>query len=301
MPDRGRPIEFGFFPVPYAAERAELIRRVKLVEELGYELVGIQDHPYQRRFLDTFTLLAWLAAFTNRIRFFSDVAHLPLRPPAMLAKQAASLDVLSEGRFELGLGAGSFSQASQAMGAPVGEGGEALAALEEAITLIRRFWDTPERGINHDGEHYRLGGVKAGPPPAHDVGIWVGGYGPKMLQLIGRVADGWVPTANILSKEELVAKQHAVDEAAEAAGRDPAAVRRLLNVGGLITNASTQEWLTGPAEHWIEELTSLAVEDGFDSFVFWPEEDHDTQLRAFAEVADQVRAEVASQRKEQAS
>ncbi len=156
------------------------------------------------------------------------------------------------------------------MGAPAREGGEALAALEEAISIIRRFCNTAERGIHHEGEHYRLDGVKAGPPPAHDIGIWVGGYGPKMLRLIGRLVDGRVPTANKLTRDELVGKQRTLDEAVESAGRDPDAVRRVLNVGGLITDGSTREWLTGPAEHWIDELTTLAVDDGFDTFVFWP-------------------------------
>ncbi|MDQ3973650.1 MAG: LLM class flavin-dependent oxidoreductase [Actinomycetota bacterium] len=296
MADSGRPVEFGFFPVPQAAGYADLVGHVRLAEELGYDLVGVQDHPYQRRYLDTFTLLAWLAAATERIRLFPDVAHLPLRPPAMLAKAAASLDVLSGGRFELGLGAGGFSRASQAMGAPRREGADALAALEEAIGIIRRFWQAPERGIHHDGQHYRLGGVKAGPPPAHDIDIWVGGYGPKMLRLVGRLADGWLPSSGYLSREDLEAKQEVVDAAAEEAGRDPAAIRRALNVGGMVTDGATEQWLTGPVEHWVEELTSLAVESGFDTFVFWPDEDPGAQLRAFAEVAGGVREAVSRAR-----
>ncbi len=117
-----------------------------------------------------------------------------------------------------------------------------------------------------------------------------------MLQLIGRVADGWVPSANYLPREELVAKQRALDEAAEAAGRDPASIRRVLNVGGLVTSGSSEGWLKGPVAHWVEELARLACEHGFDTFVFWPDEEEDSQLAAFAEVAEQVRAEVASHR-----
>src|SRR6266511_2780155 len=82
------------------------------------DLVGIQDHPYQRRFLDTLALIETLLAETRRVRVFPDVANLPLRPPATLAKEAASLDVLSGGRFELGLGAGAFWDAIEAMGGP---------------------------------------------------------------------------------------------------------------------------------------------------------------------------------------
>lgn len=285
MGARGRPLEFGYFPVPYAAAPVDLLRQVQLAEELGYDLVGIQDHPYQRRYLDTFTLLPWLVAHTERVRFFPDVAHLPLRPPAMLAKAVASIDVLSGGRIELGIGAGGFPEASQAMGAPARTGAEALAALEETIDILRRFWAVPERGLHHDGEHHRLGGVKAGPPPAHDIGIWIGGGGPRMLELTARLADGWIPPAiRYLGRDRLLAKQRELDRAAADAGRDPTAIRRVLNVSGRITDGPVEDEATGPVDHWVEYLAGFAAE-GFDTFVFWPDEDDDTQLRAFADVA----------------
>src|SRR5919197_2979755 len=125
--------ELGISLVPTASGAAETRAIVRRADELGLDLVGIQDHPYQRRFLDTFALLGTLLAETERIRAFPDVANLPLRGPAMLAKQAASLDVLSGGRFELGLGAGSLWEAIAAMGGPDRSPREALEALEEAI------------------------------------------------------------------------------------------------------------------------------------------------------------------------
>ena len=79
---------------------------MRAADEGGLPLVGIQDHPYQRHFFDTWSLIPTLLAETKRISFFTDVANLPLRPPAVMAKAAATLDVLSGGRFELGLGAG---------------------------------------------------------------------------------------------------------------------------------------------------------------------------------------------------
>ena len=89
------------------AEPPDLAARVtKAADRAGLDLVGIQDHPYQRRFLDTWTLISTLVPVTEHIRLFPDVANLPLRPPAMLAKAAASLDVLSAGRVEMGLGRG---------------------------------------------------------------------------------------------------------------------------------------------------------------------------------------------------
>ena len=118
MPDAGLPVRFGWFLVPDAADPKSLVRDAHLAERAGVDLIGIQDHPYQRRYLDTFSLLAALATATERVRLFPDVACLPLRHPAMLAKAAASVDLLSDGRFELGLGAGAFWDAIAAMGGP---------------------------------------------------------------------------------------------------------------------------------------------------------------------------------------
>src|SRR5215218_824336 len=131
---------FGIFPTPNADDRDQLVDQVLLAERLGLDLVGIQDHPYQRRFLDTFSVIPYLAARTERIRFFPDVANLPLRQPAVMAKAAASIDLLSGGRFELGLGAGAFWEGIDAMGGPARTGPESVAALEEAIAVIRLMW-----------------------------------------------------------------------------------------------------------------------------------------------------------------
>src|SRR5256884_9917411 len=138
--DDGRPIDFGYSIIPNASESPSLAGTARLADELGFDLLGIQDHPYQWRFLDTWTLISVLAAQTSRIRLFPDVANLPLRPPAVLAKAAASVDLLSGGRFELGLGAGGFWDAIAAMGGPRRSPGEAVDALEEAIAVMRLMW-----------------------------------------------------------------------------------------------------------------------------------------------------------------
>src|SRR5256885_7202152 len=115
--DYGQPVQFGVFVTPVATE--DPMRQAIAADELGFDLIGIQDHPYQRRFFDTWTLLTAIATQTGRVRIFPDVANLPLRPPAVLAKAAATLDLISGGRFELGLGAGGFWEAIEAMGEPV--------------------------------------------------------------------------------------------------------------------------------------------------------------------------------------
>src|SRR6059058_3260812 len=197
-------VEFGIFPVPNAADADDLLEHVLAAERAGLDLVGIQDHPYQRRFLDTWSLISFLAARTERIRFFPDVANLPLRSPAVMAKAAATIDLLSNGRFELGLGAGAFWEAIGAMGGPVRSPGESVEALEEAIAVVRAMW-SGERSVSLDGTYYSLSGLHPGPAPAHDIGIWLGAYGPRMVRLTGRVADGWIPT--LRSEERRVGKE----------------------------------------------------------------------------------------------
>jgi alkanesulfonate monooxygenase SsuD/methylene tetrahydromethanopterin reductase-like flavin-dependent oxidoreductase (luciferase family) len=293
--DAGLPVRFGWFLVPEAADPQGLVEQARLAERLGFDLIGIQDHPYQRRYLDTFTLLAALATATERIGLFPDVASLPLRHPAMLAKAAASIDLLSGGRFELGLGAGAFWDAIAAMGGPRRTPGEAVEATEEAIALLRLLW-SDERSVRFTGQHYRVVGVKPGPAPAHPIGISVGAYGPRMLALIGRMADGWVPSSTYVPPERLGAAQARVDDAAVAAGRDPAAIRRLYNVSGRIGPAGGG-FLDGPPGQWVEQLLPLVVETGMDTFVLWPSESPASQLERFAaEVAPALREAVAAHR-----
>jgi alkanesulfonate monooxygenase SsuD/methylene tetrahydromethanopterin reductase-like flavin-dependent oxidoreductase (luciferase family) len=277
--DYGQPIRFGVFITPSALPNQPLAVAV-LADELGFDLIGVQDHPYQSRFVDTWTLLTAMALRTTTIHVFPDVANLPLRPPAILAKAAATLDLLSGGRVELGLGAGGSFDAIKAIGGPVRTRGESVDALEEAIHVIRLMWKG-DRGVRYEGKHYHLAGVNAGPSPAHPIGIWLGAYKPRMLSLVGREADGWVPSLGYVKPADLVDGNQRIDEAAAGAGRDPMTIRRILNAG---------------ADVPIEMFTSLAVEQGMDTFVIGGLEGAEA-LRWFAsDVIPAVRAAVASAR-----
>src|SRR6201995_2912404 len=113
---------------PEAAQADAVLKLSKLADGLGFDLVTFQDHPYQARFLDTWTLLSVVAARTTNVRVAPNVANLPLRPPAMLARSVASLDRLSGGRVELGLGAGAFWDGVAALGGPRRTPGESVDA-----------------------------------------------------------------------------------------------------------------------------------------------------------------------------
>jgi alkanesulfonate monooxygenase SsuD/methylene tetrahydromethanopterin reductase-like flavin-dependent oxidoreductase (luciferase family) len=298
MSDYGRKLEFGASVEPLADPPEWAARVAKAADRTGLDLVGIQDHPYQRRFLDTWTLISTLVPVTKRVRFFPDVANLPLRPPAMLAKAAASLDVLSGGRIEMGLGAGAFWDAVAAMDGPRRSPGEAVRATEEAIKVMRLVW-SDERSLHFDGEFYSLNGMRPGPHPVHEIGIWVGAYGPRMLDLIGRLADGWVPSLGYLSPERLPELQRRIDAGAAATGREPREIRRALNVSGSI-GAEGDGLLEGPVSKWVEELTRFALELGMDTFIYWPSEDHVRQIEVFAnEVVPAVREAVDVERASQ--
>jgi alkanesulfonate monooxygenase SsuD/methylene tetrahydromethanopterin reductase-like flavin-dependent oxidoreductase (luciferase family) len=266
-----RPL-FGISVVPVAADHARIVEDVRLAEDAGLDLVGIQDHPYQRRYLDTFLLIADLLARTSRLRFFPDVASLPMRGPTMIAKAAASLDATSGGRFELGLGAGTFWDAVAGMGGPHRTTSEAADALEEAIAIIRAALDVgPERRVVRGaGPHYPVPGYPPGPPPAHRVQIWIGAYRPRGLRLIGRQADGWVPSYGYMGPEAFRRASAQIDEAAIAAGRDPRQIRRVYNIGGAITDGEAGDGpLDGPVAQWIEMLGNWATDLGVDTFIYW--------------------------------
>jgi alkanesulfonate monooxygenase SsuD/methylene tetrahydromethanopterin reductase-like flavin-dependent oxidoreductase (luciferase family) len=279
--DYGRPLEFGTFITPSNADHAATVALAVLSEELGFDLVTFQDHPYQPRFLDTWSLMSWVLASTSRIRVAPNVLNIPLRPPAVVARAAVSLDLLSGGRFELALGAGGFWDAIAAMGGQRRAPAQAVQAFEEALDVIHGIWDVSTREpLRVPGEFYHLDGAKRGPAPTQHMPIWVGASGPKMLALIGRKADGWLPSLAWLEEDAIVRSNAIIDEAAVAAGRSPADVRRLVNVDAGIS---------------IDELTHLAVEHGFSTFIV-ASDDPEALRGSAGETAQAVREAVARAR-----
>jgi alkanesulfonate monooxygenase SsuD/methylene tetrahydromethanopterin reductase-like flavin-dependent oxidoreductase (luciferase family) len=286
MPDYGHDLLFGTFITPSNQHADAVVGLAELTDRVGLDLVTFQDHPYQPAFLDTWTLLSYVAARTSTVRLSANVLNLPLRQPAVLARSAASLDILSGGRVELGLGAGGFWDAIEAMGGPRRTPGEAVVALDEAIQVIRQIWDADNRGADNrggvrvDGVHYPVHGATRGPRPAHDIGVWIGAHKPRMLRLTGRVADGWLPSLPYLQAGQLAEGNAIIDQAAAEAGRSPADVRRLLNVAGELS---------------VDELVDLALTDGISAFIMMG--DDPNQIQRFAEeVAPAVRELVASER-----
>jgi alkanesulfonate monooxygenase SsuD/methylene tetrahydromethanopterin reductase-like flavin-dependent oxidoreductase (luciferase family) len=280
------PLLFGANIDPNAADPEEAIARAQLAEATGYDLALMQDHPYNREHLDTWTVLGMIAARTSRITVGSNVSPLPLRPPVMLAKAIATLHALTHGRVLLGLGAGGFPRYLSAFGASELSPGESVTALDEGIRLIRQLWGA-DRAATFRGDYYATRGALFGPKPATAIPIWVGGTKPRMLRLTGRLADGLLVSASYVPLAQLAPINATIDEAAIAAGRAPADIRRAYNLFGAIADGEGDDGAVGTGgahsiSAWIQGLTDYARAGRIDTFVFWPSHDRHAQLRRFA-------------------
>jgi alkanesulfonate monooxygenase SsuD/methylene tetrahydromethanopterin reductase-like flavin-dependent oxidoreductase (luciferase family) len=271
--DYGHGLRFGVFITPNATDAESIVKLALLADREGLDLVSFQDHPYQHRFLDAWTLLSVVAGQTESIRLAPNVANLPLRLPVLLARTAASLDILSEGRVHLGLGAGAFWDGIESVGGRRLTPGQSVDALGEAIDVIRAFWAPGDDPIEYEGEHYRVHGAKPGPVPASEVEIWVGAYKPRMLALTGTKADGWLVSAGGAPPDALGAMTAAIDAAAVEAGREPSAIRRMYNVG---------------TEFGARDLAALHRDCGISTFILMTD-DADAIRRFAHEIAPMVR------------
>ena len=265
----------------------------QVADSAGLDFIGVQDHPYNARFFDTWTLLTFLGSRTEHVRLMPNVLNLPLRPPALLAKAAATLDILSSGRMELGLGAGGYWEGIISYGGVQRSPGEAVAALEEAIAIMRALWQpTPtDQTVNFSGQHYQLVNTHPGPAPAHPIGIWLGALRPKMLRLTGQKADGLLISSSYIPPEDVPQIQQTINHAALQAGRDPLAIRRGYNLMGTITQPGSRPMVArrkgviiGTTQQWVDELLRYYHELKMDTFFFWPVMgEEENQSRIFAE------------------
>ncbi len=201
------------------------LRRVWLeADRLGYYSASLFD-LLNTDALECWTTLTALLAQTRRIRAVPMVLANPYRHPALLAKMAATLDVISGGRITLGIGAGGSGSDTRASGLPFPTTRERCAMLEESVSLIRRLWTEPS--VTHNGRYYGVDGASVQPKPVQQPmpPVLVGGHGPRyVLPTIGRIAD----IANVGNNDTVDDHrryQSIVRQAAEAAGRDPSAIQ----------------------------------------------------------------------------
>jgi alkanesulfonate monooxygenase SsuD/methylene tetrahydromethanopterin reductase-like flavin-dependent oxidoreductase (luciferase family) len=252
---------------------ADSVRLIAQADRDGLDVFTLADHPYFGEKLEAYALLSFLLGQTEQIRGMVTVTNLPSRPAPVLARTITSLSALSGGRVLLGIGAGAIWDMIVKLGVPRLDGGAAVRAMAEAITLIRALSGGGDP-VTIDGEFYHVSGLEPADVPAPP--ILTGSVGPKSLAVTGRLADGWIPpmASDWLSGLYRESRPR-VDEAATAAGREPAQVIDVYNFGGRITPeplAATRgedgRWIGGSVEQWVDELTGAVLEHGAGGFIY---------------------------------
>ncbi|TML65594.1 MAG: LLM class flavin-dependent oxidoreductase [Actinobacteria bacterium] len=210
-------------------------------EALGFESVWLADHLFlgiekyggrgQYDAFDPVAALGALARATARVRLGTLVLCAQLRPPALLAKALATIDVLSNGRLIAGMGAGWYAPEYEAAGIPFEKLGTRLEQLVEAIQILRgMFAGTP---FTFEGQHYATVSARGLPRPVHEPPIWVGGAGDRLIEVAARHADGW-NAAWTFTPTAYAERLKVLDAACERAGREPGSVARSLGLYALV-------------------------------------------------------------------
>lgn len=198
-------------------------------EALGFDFVSASDHLHgERPTYETWTMLAWIAAATSRIRVASRVLGVPYRHPTVTAKMAETLDRLSGGRMILGLGGGASDDEFRAFGLGVRSPRDKVDGLEEAVRIIRGLWE--QDTMSFTGRLYHTDGARLRPRPDHRIPLWLGTFGNRALAVTGRLADGWIPSLSYAPPDVVTGMRRRVLAAAREAGRDPGAITCAYNV-----------------------------------------------------------------------
>jgi probable F420-dependent oxidoreductase len=282
-------VRFGIAVSAAARPDSDPVASARHAERLGFDLITVSDHLHGSfPTFETWTLLTWLAASTERVRVAPLVLGLPYRPPAVVAKMAESLDRLSGGRLVLGMGGGGRDEEFRAFGLTPRTPGEKVDALAEAIDVVRGLWR--ESPFTYHGRSFHLQEAEVEPKPAHRIPIWLGTYGRRALELTGRVADGWNPSFPYAPPEIVGEMRDRVRRAAEEAGRDPDSIECAYNVSVWVDERGqpNPRLVTGGPERVAEQLIEF-VRLGFGTLVFWARGGDEHRERLAREVLPLVR------------
>jgi probable F420-dependent oxidoreductase len=222
------------FSLVHPAAATDLLDLAQVVEELGFDEIDLGDHvtigrplpgrpmpnPPAAALLEPLVALGAISAVTRRIRLGTGVLILPQRQPALVAKQVATLDRLSNGRLRLAVGVGWQAPEYESLGVPFGERG---CRMEEAIELMRLYWSHPS--VTFHGRFFHAEAMAVDPPPVQPGGppVWLGGGSEAALQRVGRLADGWLAVGE--DPQSIRDKVSMIARAAQDATRGASACR----------------------------------------------------------------------------
>jgi len=242
----------------------ELVRRWRLYEELGFDSAWDCDHYVQPSrphgpYFEGWTLLAGLAAVTSRIRIGVLVSCNTFRHPALLAKEAVTVDHISNGRLELGLGAGWYEPEHAMFGIPFPTPAELVGRFEEAVEIIDGLLRSEE--YSYSGRHYSLSNAefRPGPVQAPRPPLTIGAHGPRMLRLCAKYADAWNSFGSV---DEVRDRNRVLDEKCAEIGRDPNSIVRSLYFW--VARAGLDPWQSVDA---FEEMVGRYREAGINEFI----------------------------------
>jgi probable F420-dependent oxidoreductase len=287
-----RQLQLGVDVSTFAGPNSDPVADAKQAERLGFDFISANDHPEgSQPTYETWTMLSWIAAATSKIKVASRVLGVPYRPPAMVAKMAATLDQLSGGRLILGLGGGYSDDEFRAFGLPVPTPKEKVQGLEEAIVIARGLWS--EADFTFEGRQFHTASADVEPKPTRHIPIWVGTYGPRALGVTGRVADGWIPSFDMAPPEKVPQMRDRIFAAARETGRDPEQITLAYNIEIRIESRadSSPGVISGTPDEVIDRLVAL-VPLGFTAMNFKPvgPNRHDQIERLGLEVLPTLRA-----------
>ncbi|HEX5879648.1 MAG TPA: LLM class flavin-dependent oxidoreductase [Actinomycetota bacterium] len=234
------------FPDQQPATFDRIARYAELAESAGFHQVWVSDHFWldlerygglvgRQGTPECWTTLSALAVRTSRVRLGTLVLATGFRPPTLLAKMAATLDQLSGGRLDLGLGAGWNEAEFLENGLPFPRPGERLAMLEEALGVLSALLTDADQPASFSGRFYRAeqAPVVPGPVQRPRPPLWVGGRGDRLLGVVARAADGW-NLCWAVTPEDYRERSGVLAAACGRAGRDPGEVRRSLGLNTLV-------------------------------------------------------------------
>jgi alkanesulfonate monooxygenase SsuD/methylene tetrahydromethanopterin reductase-like flavin-dependent oxidoreductase (luciferase family) len=285
-------LSFGLSVSTSAENGADPVAAAQRAEALGFDFISAPDHPEGTDpTLETWTMLAWIAASTSRLGIASKVLGVPFRPPALTAKMAETMDRLSNGRLILGLGGGYSDDEIRALGLPARTPGEKITGLEDTIHILRGLWS--QQRFSYHGTISRVDAAEMEPKPRRRIPIWLGTFGPRALDLTGRLADGWIPSIGFAPPEVIPDMRARILAGAREAGRDPREITCAYHMQTCIDPPSKQPAgvVAGSPEEVAEQLLSF-IGLGFTAMNFSPTgPGTDEQIERLArEVLPMVRA-----------